>query len=74
MDDLMRQLGAAIDGVLEDYVGHKGWALLVFDFYQPGISNYISNAKRADMIKALREAADRLEKNQDIPPTFPSIQ
>ena len=47
----------------------RGWgfALLVFPFGDPGISNYISNAQRGDMITALREAADRLEKNEDIP-------
>lgn len=29
------------------------------------IGNYISNAQRPEMIKVLRETADRLEKNQD---------
>lgn len=39
-----------------------GWALMVYEFEAPGIGNYISNGTREDMIKALREAADRLEK------------
>ena len=39
-----------------------GWVLMVFNFEAPGIGNYISNGTRKDMIKALREAADRLEK------------
>lgn len=42
-----------------------GFALLVFPLGGPGISNYVSNGTREDMIKALRETADRLEKNQD---------
>lgn len=42
-----------------------GFAIVVFKFHEPGESNYISNAQRPDMIKALRETADRLERNQD---------
>lgn len=51
-----------------------GFALIVFDFDNPGIGNYISNAERSDMIKSLRETADRLERNQDIPPAHKIIQ
>lgn len=39
------------------------WALLVSNFEAPGIGNYISNGSREDMIKQLRETADRLEEN-----------
>lgn len=46
-----------------------GFALIVFPFGDSGTSNYISNAERKDMIKALRETADRLELNEDIPVT-----
>ena len=42
-----------------------GFTILVFPFNNAGVSNYISNANRADMIKSLRETADRLEKRQD---------
>lgn len=42
-----------------------GFALIVFPFKDVGVGNYISNACREDMIEALRETADRLEKNQD---------
>lgn len=43
-----------------------GFIILVFPFYKKnGVSNYISNANRSDMIKALREAADKLENKQD---------
>lgn len=60
-NELMKEMGIAI----EDSIPRGfGYALLVFPFRVPGITNYISNAKRADMIKELREAADRLERNQ----------
>ncbi len=42
-----------------------GFAILVFPLCNPGISNYISNSRREDMIKALRETADRLENKED---------
>ncbi len=42
-----------------------GFTILVFPLGNPGVSNYISNARREDMIKTLRETADRLEKKED---------
>ena len=44
-----------------------GWGItvLVYPLGSPGIANYISDAQRPDMIKQLREVADRLEKKQD---------
>lgn len=44
-----------------------GFALFVFEFHKPGISNYISNAQRDDMIKALEETLARLKGKQDFP-------
>lgn len=41
------------------------FALLVFD--ESLIAQYVSNADRQDIIKALRACADRLERNEDIP-------
>lgn len=72
IEEFLRYLASAI----ECSIGLKfnkeeiGFALLLFEFNNPDIGNYISNANRKDMIKSLRETADRLEKNQDIPPTF----
>ncbi len=40
------------------------FALLVFD--DPKVAQYISSCQREDMIKALRESADRMEKRQDV--------
>lgn len=62
--DAMNALAQAITELFPSY----GFAFLLFEFHSPGTSNYISNAERADMIKALRETADRLESNQDIKP------
>ena len=43
------------------------FAVLVLPSTNAGIGNYVSNASRKDMIKALRETADRIERNQDKP-------
>lgn len=40
------------------------FVLLVFDV--PVIAQYISNARRADIIKSMRECADRLEAKEDV--------
>ena len=41
-----------------------GFAIIVFPFKTLGEANYISNANRTDMIKALRECAYKLENNE----------
>jgi hypothetical protein len=64
---LLTTMAKAIDKTLCKELGRVGFVLLVFDFNQPGVANYVSNANRADMIKALRETADRLENKEDIP-------
>ena len=66
-ENLMGTIATEIDGILKYNSGPKGFVLIVFDFNAPGAGNYISNANREDMIAALREIADRLEQNQDIP-------
>lgn len=58
----MQEIGKKVQAILPKDLG---FAILVFPFENPGIGNYISNAKREDMIKALRESAHRLEKKQD---------
>lgn len=40
------------------------FALLIFD--HPRVVQYVGNANRADMIRAMREAASRLEAREDI--------
>lgn len=39
-----------------------GFALMIFSYGDGGTMNYISSAKRADMVKALRELCERLER------------
>lgn len=72
--ELMQGLAHAVDVTLKTECGiRKGFALLIFDFDNPsGIGNYISNAKREQMVKVLKETAMRLELEQDIPPTIGS--
>ncbi len=45
-----------------------GFALVTFTFGEGGYVSYISNAEREDMVRALRECADKLESRKDFPP------
>jgi hypothetical protein len=61
-------LAQAVEDILPAGPSKKGralFALLVFD--DPGLAQYVSNAERKDVIKAMRECADRLEAKEDIP-------
>lgn len=71
-EEIMRDLAKFVDIILEAKCDEKmGFALLVFPFGKEQIANYISNVSREDMIKAMRETADRLESRKDImPPTI----
>ena len=65
--ETMRYLAGGIDEALTHIYNRKlGFTLLVFEFGKPGISDYISNANREDMIKGLRETALRLENKEDV--------
>lgn len=66
---VMRSIADAVDEILKEMVG-PGFVLtiLVYPENKPGIANYISTGQREDMIKALRETADRIEANEDIRP------
>jgi hypothetical protein len=55
---------------IEDVAQSRGlerplFALVLFN--DPKVGQYIGNCERADIIKALRETANRLERRQDIP-------
>jgi hypothetical protein len=41
------------------------FALVLFN--DPAVGQYVANCQRADVIKALRETADRLERREDVP-------
>lgn len=73
--NFLQDIAKAIDNSLISLSGRKlGFALLVFELGNPGIGNYVSNAERESMIKALRETADRLELGQEIPKTIGPAQ
>jgi hypothetical protein len=64
--ELMQALGnqiTAVCAILE--IEKPSFALLLFN--DPAIAQYLANCKRADVIKAMRECADRLERNEDLP-------
>lgn len=74
LEKAMQAIAGAVEDTFNETIGPMGYALIVFELGRPGFGNYISNAQRADMIKALRKTADRLEKNQDIPPGNFNVQ
>jgi predicted nucleic acid-binding Zn ribbon protein len=60
--------------IIEDLGGPNKWGFvfLIFPLFKAsGLTNYISNCQRDDMIKALRDCANRLEKGQTFPPIIP---
>lgn len=62
----MRLCATAIEGAAKvSYVEKPLFALIMFN--DPKIGQYICNCSRETTIAALRETADRLEKNMDIP-------
>ena len=44
-----------------------GFCILMFPFGKAGNSQYGSNCNREDMVRALREAANRLDNREDKP-------
>lgn len=68
IDKMMRDFARDIDWKLIETFGENrvGFALIVFEFGPGGEGgHYISNGRRDDMIQALRETADRLERHED---------
>lgn len=69
-------IATGLDHVLGKAAGRKvGFCLLVFPFAGDGDTegqgaDYVTNGCRADMIKYLRETADRLEERSEFPPTI----
>ena len=63
IEERMRAVSHALNGMFNGY----GHVVILFEFGKPGTTNYMSNAPRKDMIKALRESADVLEAQQDMP-------
>lgn len=68
--DYFNRLARLIEDFLPPGPSAKGkclFFLVVNDQIEPGIAQYVSNVQRSDAIKMLRETAERLETNQDVP-------
>ena len=57
----MRELATLI----EKEIPGLGFCLLVYPFYEKGMSNYISNSQREDMIFFLQNTLDRFKEQRD---------
>lgn len=57
----MQSIARTVQGMIP-----QGWgfAVLCFSFGEKGFMNWVANAQREDMIKALREMADKLENDR----------
>lgn len=68
---ILKGLADGIDDAFKEaYKDEVAFAILIFDPKIPQVGQYISNVDREPMIIALRETANRLEKNQVIPPAL----
>lgn len=64
--DLMSTLASITEHILTLAVeGTPLFTILVFN--DPKVGQYVSNCERLSIIEALRETADRLERNEDVP-------
>jgi hypothetical protein len=63
---LCRECARAIERTAREQGVEKPLFVLLL-FNDPEIAQYIANCERADVIQALREAADRLQRKQDLP-------
>jgi hypothetical protein len=65
----LKDIGRALSEVLSELYGQEmGYLLVVSPLNTPmPVADYISNADRESGIEWLRETADRLDANQDIP-------
>ncbi len=50
--------------LIQDHIKGLGFVLFVFPFHNSGISNYISNGQRKDIINLLKETLERFENDQ----------
>ena len=57
----MRELAT----IIQKEIPGLGFCLLVYPFHEKGMSNYISNSQREDMIVFLQETLDRFKEQRD---------
>lgn len=65
MEKVNREVGALIGEAIEQSGGKYGFALFMFSFNDESEMTWISNAERADMIKALKEFIQKNETGED---------
>ena len=64
--ELMRTMARAVEAAAANLgVERPLFALVAFN--DPASAQYIGNCERSDMIRAMRETADRLQRKLDIP-------
>jgi hypothetical protein len=67
-DEALQHIARHLNEVLEIVFGERvAFALLIFRSDHPTLADYLSNVEREEMIKALRETANRLENGEDFP-------
>ena len=68
-DEGLREIALKLERDINSlFEAQLGFALIVFPYgAEPRGCDYISNATRDNMVLALREAADQIEKGKDIP-------
>ena len=59
LQELMRDIAGILDGAISQHMSNQGFALLIFDLGEGGTMNYISNAQRDDMVKAMQEFIEK---------------
>lgn len=64
---LMQNCAKAVDNVFRSsgFTTRPRFALVVFG--DPAVAQYVASCRREDMIAAMRETAERLEKQQNLP-------
>lgn len=64
--DLMNAVCRGIEGAAAAQ-GYERPHFVVVLFNDPKVAQYAANCRRADVIKSMRETADRLEGKEDVP-------
>ena len=62
---LLNRVGHQVKNACVDQ-GVEKPLFVVLLFNDPQITQYVANCVRADVIRAMRECADRLERNEDV--------
>jgi hypothetical protein len=68
LETVAQRVGGLIGGAIDSGDSGALFALLMFTPGEEGWMTWVSNAERPDMVKALREMADKLEAGLDMPP------